>query len=139
MRGEFNGLKALILKDNSSAYYVHFFAHQLQLVIIAVAKHHEGLVKFFEKLIGVINVVSSSCKRKDMIRDNYKERVEAEISAGAKETGRGLNQEITIIRPGDTRWVSHYKTIVSLFNLFPEIIKVLKFVEKEGNDARNQV
>nr|GEY58853.1 hypothetical protein [Tanacetum cinerariifolium] len=37
-----------------------------------VAKHHEGLVKFFEKLIGVINVVSSSCKRKDMIQDNYK-------------------------------------------------------------------
>ncbi|GKC86092.1 zinc finger MYM-type protein 1-like protein, partial [Tanacetum coccineum] len=103
MRGEFNGLKALILKDNSSAYYVHCFAHQLQLVIVAVAKHHEGLVKFFEKLIGVINVVSSSCKRKDMIRDNYKVRVEAEISEGVIETGRGLNQEITLIRPGDTQ------------------------------------
>ncbi|GJX27920.1 zinc finger MYM-type protein 1-like protein [Tanacetum coccineum] len=61
MCGEFNGLKALILKDNSSAYYVHCFTHQLQLVIVAVAKHHEGFVKFFDKLIGVINVVSSSC------------------------------------------------------------------------------
>ncbi|KAJ1699279.1 hypothetical protein LUZ63_007791 [Rhynchospora breviuscula] len=30
MRGEFNGLKALILNENSSAYYVHCFAHQLQ-------------------------------------------------------------------------------------------------------------
>ncbi|GJU49428.1 zinc finger MYM-type protein 1-like protein [Tanacetum coccineum] len=139
MRGEFNGLKALILKDNSSAYYVHCFAHQLQLVIVAVAKHHEGLVKFFDKLIGVINVVSSSCKRKDMIRDNYKVRVEAEISEGVIETGRGLNQEITLIRPGDTRWGSHYKKIVSLFNLFPEVIKVLKFVEIEAHDARNRV
>nr|GEY11120.1 hypothetical protein [Tanacetum cinerariifolium] len=138
MRGEFNGLKALILKDNSPAYYVRCLAHQLQLVIVAVAKHHEGLVKFFEKLIGVINVVSSSCKRKYMIRDDYKVRVEAEISAGVVETGRGLNQEITLIRPGDTRWGSHYKTIVSLFK-FSEVIKVLKFVEKEVHDTRNRV
>lgn len=27
MRGEFNGLKTLILQENSSAYYVHCFAH----------------------------------------------------------------------------------------------------------------
>nr|GEV81392.1 hypothetical protein [Tanacetum cinerariifolium] len=73
MCSEFNGLKALILKDNNSTYYVHCFAHQLQLVIVVIAKHHKGLVKLFEKLIGVINVVSSSCKKKDMIRDNYKD------------------------------------------------------------------
>lgn len=29
MRGEFNGLKALNFKDNSSANYVHYFVHQL--------------------------------------------------------------------------------------------------------------
>ena len=29
IRGEFNGLRALISKENSSAYYVHCFAHQL--------------------------------------------------------------------------------------------------------------
>lgn len=27
MRGEFNGLKALILKENSSVWYIHYFAH----------------------------------------------------------------------------------------------------------------
>ncbi|KAL0729525.1 hypothetical protein Bca4012_025618 [Brassica carinata] len=31
MKGEFNGLRSLILRENSSAYYVHCFAHQLQL------------------------------------------------------------------------------------------------------------
>ncbi|GJZ39917.1 zinc finger MYM-type protein 1-like protein, partial [Tanacetum coccineum] len=40
MRGEFNGLKAKILKENNSAYYVHCFAHQLQLVVVAVARKH---------------------------------------------------------------------------------------------------
>ena len=29
MQGEFNGLKALILRENKSTYYVHCFAHQL--------------------------------------------------------------------------------------------------------------
>ncbi|XP_076940665.1 uncharacterized protein LOC143609938 [Bidens hawaiensis] len=38
MRGKFNGLKALILRDNPLAHYIHCFAHQLQLVIVVVAK-----------------------------------------------------------------------------------------------------
>jgi hypothetical protein len=29
MRGEFNGSRALIMRENSLAYYVHCFAHQL--------------------------------------------------------------------------------------------------------------
>ena len=40
MRGEFKGLKTLILKENSTAYYVHCFAHQLQLAFVTVAKKH---------------------------------------------------------------------------------------------------
>ncbi|XP_062014043.1 uncharacterized protein LOC133730476 [Rosa rugosa] len=34
MSGELNGLKTLILKENSSAFYVHCFAHQLQRDIL---------------------------------------------------------------------------------------------------------
>ncbi|XP_074360139.1 uncharacterized protein LOC141700217 [Apium graveolens] len=33
MRGEWNGLQALFLKDCPYAYYIHYLAHQLQLVI----------------------------------------------------------------------------------------------------------
>ena len=47
MRGEFNGLKSKILQENRSAYYVHCFAHQLQLVIVAVAKKNEDISDFF--------------------------------------------------------------------------------------------
>ena len=38
MQGEFNGLKTLILKENPCAFYIHCFAHQLQLALVAVAK-----------------------------------------------------------------------------------------------------
>ncbi|XP_039002711.1 zinc finger MYM-type protein 1-like [Hibiscus syriacus] len=130
MCGEFNGLKALILRDNKSAYYVHCFAHQPQLVIVAVAKNHDGAHEFFEQVALVVNVVCASCKRKDIIRESYKKRLQTEIGIG--ETGRGLNQELSLIRAGDTRWGSHYKTIISLMNLFPEVIEVLKYVEEDG-------
>ena len=47
MQGEFNGLKALILRENKSAYYVHCFAHQFQLTLVAVAKNHNVIAEFF--------------------------------------------------------------------------------------------
>ena len=40
MSGEFNGLKTLIQKENSFAFYVHCFAHQLQLVVISAVKNN---------------------------------------------------------------------------------------------------
>ena len=38
MQGEFNGLKTLILKENSYTFYVYYFTHQLQLALITVVK-----------------------------------------------------------------------------------------------------
>ena len=38
MRGEWNGLKALILKECPYAYYVHCMAHQLQLALVAASR-----------------------------------------------------------------------------------------------------
>ena len=38
MRGAWNGLQALFLKDGPYAYYVHCFAHQLQLALVAATK-----------------------------------------------------------------------------------------------------
>ncbi|KAI3516753.1 hypothetical protein L1887_15762 [Cichorium endivia] len=140
MRGEFNGLKALILKDNVSAFYVHCFAHQLQLVVVAIARDHNGVGNFFEMLSLVMNVVCASCQRKDMIREGYKKRVQEAIGNNEIETGIGLNQELSLIRAGDTRWGSHYKTMSSLVSLFPEVLNVLEYVAKEGKNgvSRNQ-
>ena len=50
---------------------------------------------------------------------------------GDIETGKGLNQEMGLGRPGDTRWGSHYKTVMHLVALYPSIRKVLIMV---GND-----
>ncbi|XP_023767342.2 uncharacterized protein LOC111915937 [Lactuca sativa] len=138
MSGAFNGLKSLILNENNSAHYIHCFAHQLQLVVVEVAKKHDDVDEFFEQLALVVTVVCGSCKRKDMIREMQKERVAAEIGIGETETGKGLNQEISLIRAGDTRWGSHFRTIVSLVNLFAEVVAVLKYVKEEGSTLSNR-
>ncbi|KAL6521278.1 hypothetical protein OROGR_017847 [Orobanche gracilis] len=138
MSGEFNGLKALIMRENSSAYYVHCFAHQLQLIVVAVAKKHLGIGNFFDMIAVVMNVVCASCKRKDMIRESQKEKLEEAIGSGELETGSGLNQELSLSRAGDTRWSSHHKTLLRLVDLFPIVVKVLEYVEEEGDNAFSQ-
>jgi hypothetical protein len=35
------------MRENSSAYYVHCFAHQLQLVLVAIVRKHTGVSEFF--------------------------------------------------------------------------------------------
>ncbi|KAG2557459.1 hypothetical protein PVAP13_8NG211002 [Panicum virgatum] len=139
MRGEFNGLRALIVKENNSAHYIHCFAHQLQLVIVAVAKKNDDASDFFDMISLLLTVAGASCKRKYMVREKQQERVRKAIGSGQLHSGTGLNQEQSLQRAGDTRWGSHYKTLKNLSNLFPEIIEVLQYVEKEGpNDAKRR-
>ncbi|XP_039785300.1 zinc finger MYM-type protein 1-like [Panicum virgatum] len=139
MRGEFNGLKSKILQENRSAYYVHCFAHQLQLVIVAVAKKNEDISDFFYMISVLFSVVGGSCKRKDMIKEKHRDDIRKAIGSGRISTGTGLNQDQTLQRAGDTCWGSHYRTLSSIVKLFPAIVSVLKYVQKEGkSDKKSQ-
>ncbi|KAK9990963.1 hypothetical protein SO802_025948 [Lithocarpus litseifolius] len=91
MLGELNGLKTLILKDNPSAYYVHCFAHQLQLTLVAVARNHIQIATFFNLVAKVFNIVGASCKRHDILREKQDgldsdQRAEANILIGLLQT-----------------------------------------------------
>ncbi|XP_042035257.1 zinc finger MYM-type protein 1-like [Salvia splendens] len=134
MRGEFNGLKSLILKRNSSAYYVHCFAHQLQLTIVDVAKKHKIVGSFYNSISRLCNTVGGSCKRRDILREKQRENIIKEIASDEISTGRGLNQEMSLKRPGDTRWSSHYGTLVNLIHLYSSIVDVLEYVGENGHD-----
>ncbi|CAL1403229.1 unnamed protein product [Linum trigynum] len=132
MKGEINGLKTLILEENSSAYYVHCFAHQLQLTLVAVAKNHGDVSCFFTTVGNLLNLVGGSCKRKDTIRESHAVKVADSLARGEAESGRGLNQEIGLKRPGDTRWGSHYGTLVNLTLMFTAVIDGLEVIRNEG-------
>ncbi|XP_071740059.1 uncharacterized protein [Rutidosis leptorrhynchoides] len=70
-----------------------------------------------------------------MVREAHKDRVEEEIANGKVETGTGKNQELSLVRAGETRWGSHHNAMFSLKSLFPEVVKVLEYVKKDGDNA----
>ncbi|KAJ1278816.1 hypothetical protein BS78_04G107800, partial [Paspalum vaginatum] len=70
MRGEWNGLKASILKECPYAYYIHCMAHQLQLALVAASREVFEVHNFFQHANFIINVVSASPKKNDELLAN---------------------------------------------------------------------
>ncbi|CAL8162116.1 unnamed protein product [Prunus armeniaca] len=125
MRGEWNGLQALILNDCLYAYYVHCLAHRLQLALIASSREVIHVHHFFTKLTSIVNIVGASCKRNDELKNAQAAEIEHMIAIDELETGKGMNQIGTLQRAGDTRWGSHLKSITSLVNMFSATCIVL--------------
>jgi hypothetical protein len=136
MRGECNGLKALILKDCPYAYYVHCMAHQLQLALVAASRDVQEVHNFFQHAIFIINVVSASSKRNDELLANQAAEIAREIELGDLDTGKGANQIGSLQRPGDTRWSSHFKSIQSLKRMFGATISVLRSIATNRSVSR---
>ncbi|XP_029148316.1 uncharacterized protein [Arachis hypogaea] len=74
---------------------------------------------------GYDGAIGASCKRRDMLRDSQMTKTIEALQSGEIASGRGLNQEIALKRAGDTRWGSHYGTILRLISLFPSVIRKL--------------
>ncbi|PIA27349.1 hypothetical protein AQUCO_07900003v1 [Aquilegia coerulea] len=135
IQGQFNGLKALILNENKSAIYVHCFAHQLQLALVHVAKDIKEIASFFTSVSNIVNVVGVSCKRRDNLRNKQAAKVFMQFKSGELSSGRGLNQEIGLKRPSDTRWGSHYGTLVNFIVIFSSVVEVLDEVMEESSSS----
>ncbi|XP_070031523.1 uncharacterized protein [Nicotiana tomentosiformis] len=99
MQEKINGLKALILQETPSAHCIHYFAHQLQLTLIAVAKKYKEVETFFAIVANVLNVIGVSFKRRDKLRDHQAELLEQLLESGEVQSGKGLNQELGLQRP----------------------------------------
>ncbi|XP_011658426.2 zinc finger MYM-type protein 1 [Cucumis sativus] len=102
MQGEFNGLKILILRENECAFYIHCFSHQLQLALVAIAKNHVEIVGLFILVVNVVSVIGASEKHRDMLKEKHSANTFEALNNGELSSGRGLNQETKIKRPGDT-------------------------------------
>ncbi|XP_062152108.1 uncharacterized protein LOC133860537 [Alnus glutinosa] len=132
MRGEWNGLQALFLRDCPYAYYVHCMAHKLQLALVAASREAKHIHQFFIQLASIINIVGGSSKRHDELQSAQAAEIESLIVSNKIETGKGANQIGTLQRPGDTRWSSHYQSIYSLIRMFGATCSVINNISKEG-------
>ncbi|XP_061372803.1 uncharacterized protein LOC133315239 [Gastrolobium bilobum] len=111
MRGECNGLQALICAECPTAYYVHCFAHRLQLALVAAS--HE-------------------------LRAAQASEIARMIAIDELESKVGLNQIGTLHRAGATRWSSHYNSICSLFKMFKATCEVLDNISNEGKTTSHR-
>ena len=92
MCGEWNGLQALLLKECPYAYYIHCFAHQLQLALVAASKDVTDVHNFFKTLNFIVNVITSSSKRHDQLQDAQIAEISHLIEVDDIESGKGTNK-----------------------------------------------
>ena len=133
MRGELNGLQALFLRECPYAYYVHCYAHRLQLALVDASKEVVPISQFFQKLIFVINTADSSSKRHDELHLAQAVELENGISNGSIETGQGANQILALKWLGDTRWGSHFAAVHSLMSLFGVVYSHIQDMAADGS------
>ncbi|XP_071699117.1 uncharacterized protein [Rutidosis leptorrhynchoides] len=126
MRGEWNGLQALVIKECPYAYYVHCFAHRLQLARVAASREVIPVHQFFNRLSCIINVICASSKRHDELQKSKDLEIKHLLELGEIKFGKGANQVGTLNRVGDTRWGSHFRSVCSLLKMFDATRVVLE-------------
>ncbi|XP_062170423.1 uncharacterized protein LOC133876156 [Alnus glutinosa] len=89
MRGEWNGLQALFLRDCPYAYYMHY---KLQLALVAASREAKHIHQFFIQLASIINIVGGSSKHHDELQSAQATEIESLIVSNKIETGKGANQ-----------------------------------------------
>jgi hypothetical protein len=137
MRGEFNGLQKQIRDENPHVFYVHCFAHQLQLVIISVTSCCSSFNDFFNYMSLIVTSSSSSCWRKDKLIAKHRSTILEKLESGEIFLGKGKHQSTNLVRPGDTRWGSHFTTLLHIESMWDSVVKVLSMVyEDERNPGR---
>ncbi|XP_019442248.1 PREDICTED: zinc finger MYM-type protein 1-like [Lupinus angustifolius] len=139
MRGEWNGLQALFLKDCSHAYYVHCFAHRLQLALVAASREVIVVHEFFSKLTFIVNIMCSSSKRHDELQAVKSAELEHLLEIDELITSKGENQIGTLKRVGDTRWSSHFSSICSLINMYNATCVVILKIIDNGSSSLKRV
>nr|XP_011468626.1 PREDICTED: zinc finger MYM-type protein 1-like [Fragaria vesca subsp. vesca] len=86
MSGIWNGLHALFLEDCPYAYYLHCFAHRLQLALNGAAKGVHDTYRFFSTLLLVVNFMDSSAKRKGALKAAREDEILNLIALGNLQT-----------------------------------------------------
>ncbi|KAL5820594.1 hypothetical protein ACOSQ3_022476 [Xanthoceras sorbifolium] len=132
MRGQWNGLQVLFLKDCPYAYYIHCFAHRLQLALVAVSKEVREVWIFFSKLSFVVNVVGASAKRHSELKLIREDEIIDMIASAELESGTGANQIRSLQRAGPTRWSSHFTSVSRLIDMFGSTYTLLEKLSDVG-------
>ncbi|XP_022886921.1 uncharacterized protein LOC111402852 [Olea europaea var. sylvestris] len=97
-----------------------------------LARRNCMLGDFLDVLAIIVNLVGASCKRVDALRTSYQANILEKLNVGELTGGSGQFQEMSLTRPGDTRWGLHLLIVTRLINMFNAIIDVLENLSEDG-------
>jgi hypothetical protein len=83
-------------------------------VVVTISTSTPAIADFFNYVPLIVNNVGASCMRKDVLLAKHHNLLLEKIESGEILTGKGLNQQCTLARLGDTRWGSHLKTLLRI-------------------------
>lgn len=132
MRGEWNNLQGLFMKDCPYSYYVHYFPHRLQFALVNASREVKSIHQFFDKLTLIVNVFCYSTKFHIELQTFQLDEIEYLLEISEIVTSKGENQIDTLRRVGDTHWASHFSYISILINMYEATCIVLKRNSNEG-------
>ncbi|XP_050289786.1 uncharacterized protein LOC126727933 [Quercus robur] len=138
MRDMWNGLQVLILNDCPYAYYIHYFAHRLQLALVKASKQVVPICHFFLTLLFLIKIVNASCKRNEQLKVANANEIARLIDLEELEIESGLNQIGTLQRLIETRWSSHFRSVSSLLRMFTSTVEVLQNIIDDAIDGEHR-
>ncbi|KAL5855458.1 hypothetical protein ACOSQ4_005260 [Xanthoceras sorbifolium] len=120
------------MRDCPYAYYIHCFAHRLQLALVAVSKEVREVWLFFSKLSSVVNFVGASAKRHSELKLIREDEIIDMIASAELESGTGANQIRSLQRAGPTRWSSHFTSVSRLIDMFGATCTLLEKLSDVG-------
>jgi hypothetical protein len=119
IKAHVKGLKKLITDESPSAHYVHCFAQELQLALVAVLKI-DACADFFEQIGFFVSVLEISCRKAQMLQ-----------VAEAQQVLEGLDPHKAFSIKDDAGCGFHYKTITQIYILYHTIRSVLIMVGED--------
>lgn len=122
MRGSYKGVAARILEENPLAFYVHCYAHILNLCIVDACSKQVQIRNSLGILKELHNFFSASTKRTSLFKENLKNK----SFAGGNQSLKSLS---------DTRWNCRIEACNTVLQNFDEITSTLQAISE--SDPKN--
>jgi len=118
MRGEYEGLQALVLQQNPSAIYIWCYSHRLNLVVIQMASTSSNAVDTFGNLESLYSFISTSKKRIAFFEKSQKKHYP--------------NQNVRRLkRVETTRWMPYSSALNNILLTYNAVIETLEYIVSE--------
>ena len=120
MSGMRTGVHARLRHDSALAIYIHCRCHQLQLACVYAAKSIKAVSCVQSNVLAIWKLFHYSPKKAAVLRD-----IQVVLA----------HPQLKMLKPGDTRWLSHRNSVHAIRRSFSPLVVTLKSIYENEGDA----